>query len=177
VTVSNSEDVLESLATAILTIDETALDELIDKGVDFGKIEELNGQITTAVNVMAEKGLSEKMRKVLRIMNVLDSLSDNPEKQPKLVLEAACDRSVWNIEMLQVLVNSGKVNVNGQQLVPEQKRRRGRACNLILGPSALHILAQGEYWWRSRPSNILSLTVIDPTARTTETNDRNRGPS
>ena len=60
------------------------------------------------------------------------------------ILQAACDRDLPNLQMMDILLNKCGVNVNARALVTSDPPY-GR--DLLLGPTALHRLAQSQHWW------------------------------
>lgn len=63
------------------------------------------------------------------------------------LLQVACERPVWNMNMVKLLIEDGQVNVNAHHVT---KKRSGVTMTeeLIQGKTALHILAKGEFWWQ-----------------------------
>lgn len=60
------------------------------------------------------------------------------------ILQAACDRDLPNLQMMEILVDKSGVNVNARALVTSNPPY---GTDLVLGPTALHRLAQSEHWW------------------------------
>jgi hypothetical protein len=139
----------ERPAHFVASIDDITMGQLVSKGVDFANVEGQDHERTTALNVIASLGLTEKMQKVIEKANVLDN-PPFPDVGDKLrpVLLSACDRPVWNMDMLRLLVGLGKVDMNAHQREKERENY-SETGKVIPGPAALHVLAQGNYWWQA----------------------------
>ena len=62
-------------------------------------------------------------------------------------LQAACDCAIWNMDMVKILIEEGGVNVNAHQQVPKNGNHH-YADKIVPGPTALHVLAKGDFWWQ-----------------------------
>ncbi len=132
----------------ISQIDEATMNVMISRGVDFTEDEGHYVGYRTAISAIAGQGLTEKMRKVVDQAKLLDDpkgVGDENKLRP--VLLEACDRPVWNMEMLKILVKEGLVNINAHQHIKEEVNYQDTG-NYIAGPTGLHILAKGNYWWQ-----------------------------
>jgi ankyrin repeat protein len=89
--------------------------------------------LNSALHLIAECGLTSMMRRILPLVeNAIDTL-------PPL-LHAALDRPIWNVEMLNVLVQHG-VDVNSQQANP--KTADGCRLDVLLCTSSHLVNASG----------------------------------
>ena len=77
------------------------------------------------------------------------------------VLQVACQRKLPNIEMIELLLDKCGVSVNARALVvaPTDSRK------WIEGPTALHCLAEAQYWWQLDTIKMLVGKGADVNAR------------
>jgi ankyrin repeat protein len=61
------------------------------------------------------------------------------------ILQDACGRPFWNMDMVRLLVERGGVDVNAHQQIIENKFQYDEV--VISGPTALHLLARGNSHW------------------------------
>lgn len=143
---SKYEDLMKRPALCVSEVDEATLDEMIARGVDLAK-DEFSG---TALGVLAANGMAEKMMKVIHKAKTHDdspSCKDIGKFRP--LLHIACDRPVFNMEMVKLLVIKGHADVNACHQVREKEKGGWRETgNYIPGPTALHVLAKGNHWWQ-----------------------------
>ena len=159
-------------------INDATFDAMIARKVDFTKIKGSHCGYRTAISAMAGFGLTEKMRKVVHQAKLLDEPRGGEDKLRPVLLDA-CDRPVWNMAMLKMLVEDGNVDVNAHQQIKERVNYRDTG-NYIPGPTALHILAMGNYWWQveairylvnhgmylSLPSSFIVVMLTNPQVQT-----------
>ena len=127
-------------------INGATFDAMIAREVDFSSTESHHQRYRTAISAMAGFGLTEKMTKVVHQAKLLDKPRGGQEELRPVLLDA-CDRPVWNMAMLKILVEDGNVDVNAHQQIQERVNYQYTG-NYIPGPAALHILAKGNYWWQ-----------------------------
>jgi ankyrin repeat protein len=136
-------------------IDEATMEALLSRGVDFtkGDSSAVDG---TAITKIARLGLTEYMSKIISQAKLLDdpAFTKNITEAVQTgyykirpLLQVACDRPLWNMDMVRLLVAEGQVNVNAHQPVKETKNH-SETGNVIPGPTALHVLAKGDFWWQ-----------------------------
>jgi ankyrin repeat protein len=142
------------VATFIPGLDEAAIDELLARDVDFTKFSGyMHDGYSTPMGKIARLGLTEHMRKLINKIEEHEDMShartDEEEVQLQVkwipLLQTAFLRRLWNMDMVRLLVEDGNVNVN------EKERTEDRSnyldVKIIPGKTALHILAEGNYWW------------------------------
>ncbi|KIM94244.1 hypothetical protein OIDMADRAFT_136035, partial [Oidiodendron maius Zn] len=132
-------------------MDETTMDAVIALGMDFTRPDRSSDDGNAIIKI-ARFGLTELMRKIILSAKLLDDptftktiAEEVPTGYYKVrpVLQVACDRRVWNMDMVRLLVVEGQVDVNAHQQVKETPSGR-----ISPGPTALHVLASGNYWWQ-----------------------------
>jgi ankyrin repeat protein len=156
-----SQGTVENLTDLIPQIDEATFDALLAKGASVVQPckpddERLRGVFVrdfTAVTKLASLGLTDYMGKVVTKAKLLDDFDfvkciaesknwGHCRVQP--ALQAACRRSVWNMDMVRLLVQEGQVDVNAREHII---RERGDDLP-HQGGTALHVLAAGNFWWQ-----------------------------
>lgn len=63
------------------------------------------------------------------------------------LLQVACKRPVWNMDMVKLLIEEGQVDVNAHHITMDRSDFYNTET-IIQRKTALHILAQGEFWWQ-----------------------------
>ena len=136
-------------------IDEATMEALLAGGVDFTKAD-WNSNDGTAIAKIARLGLTEYMSKIISKAKLLDDPAFTKNiagtvhmgySRIRPLLQVACDRSIWNMDMVRLLVTEGQVNVDAHQQVKENNNY-SETGNVIPGPTALHVLAKGKSWWQ-----------------------------
>ncbi|KAF7889949.1 uncharacterized protein EAF02_002364 [Botrytis sinoallii] len=86
------------------------------------------------------------------------------------LLQVACERPIWNMDIVKLLIEEGQVDVNAHYVT---KRRSDVTMTeeLIQGTTALHILAKGKSWWQVEAIQYLGehgaeLDILDGKGRT-----------
>ncbi|KAI9805730.1 MAG: hypothetical protein M1833_005223 [Piccolia ochrophora] len=148
---------IKNLTAFIPSIDEATMEASIAQSVDFTKVEPHSwDKNATAISKIAELGLTEYMKNIILKGKFLDdhtNTKDAPETtnatshKERPVLHIACDRPMWNMEMVRLLVTEGRVDVNAHQQVKEMKNYQ-ETGNAVPGPTALHVLAKGNFGWQ-----------------------------
>lgn len=136
-------------------IDEATMEAVVSRGVDFTKADRNDYGDGITIAKIARLGLIEYMSKIISQAKLLDdpaftkSISEAVHYRHRIrpLLQVACERPLWNMDMVRLLVTDGQVNVNAYQYVKEWKNRR-ETGNAIPGPTALHVLAKGDFWWQ-----------------------------
>ena len=132
-------------------MDETTMDAVIALGMDFTRPDRSSDDGNAIIKI-ARFGSTELMRKIILSAKLLDDptftkpiAEEVPTGYYKVrpLLQVACDRRVWNMDMVRLLVVEGQVDVNAHQQVKETPSGR-----ISQGPTALHVLASGNYWWQ-----------------------------
>ncbi|TGO16290.1 hypothetical protein BTUL_0030g00180 [Botrytis tulipae] len=87
------------------------------------------------------------------------------------LLQVACERPVWNMDMVKLLIEEGQVNVNAYHHVKEKRSDVKMTEELIQVRTALHVLAKGEFWWQVEAIQYLGehgaeLDILDSKGRT-----------
>ena len=131
--------------------DEAKLDEMSSSDIDLGK----SAAYHALLGVLADKGLVEKMSKVVdKVKMVGNYLTGTQTGTFRPVLHNACNRLVYNVGMLRLLITTGNVDVNAHEWVKEKDGYR-ETGNYVSGPTALHVLARGKQWWHVEAINFL----------------------
>jgi ankyrin repeat protein len=142
------------VASFIPGLDEAAIDELLARDVDFTKFSgyACDGY-STPMGKIARLGLTEHMRKLIKKIKEHEDPSHMRTDEEKAhfqlksipLLQTACLRRMWNMDMVRLLVEDGKVNVNEKEQTED--RSNYLDVKIVLGKTALHVLAEGNYWW------------------------------
>ncbi|TVY17972.1 Ankyrin-3 [Lachnellula arida] len=136
-------------------IDEAAMEDLLSQNVDFTKANR-NDDDGTAIAKIARLGRTDLMAKIITKAKLLDdptfaqNLAETVHAgytRIRPLLQVACDRSAWNMEMVKLLLTEGIIDVNAHQLVKKAKKP-GEAEGVVMGSTALHVLAKGHFWWQ-----------------------------
>lgn len=93
-------------------------------------------------------GTNDKVTKVIMTNGLsrapslrLGTLEAASGSSGKPLLHFACERSLWNMEMIELLVERGSVDVNGHRQI------KSSSGDILEGDTALHVLARGKNWW------------------------------
>jgi ankyrin repeat protein len=137
-------------------INEPTIDALIARDYDFTEGYP-SSDCGTAMAKMTRLGLTELVCKLIDKAKLFDDpefLKTRVEvvKQRRWdllrpLLQVACNRPAWNMDMVRLLVEKGNVNVNSYSYV-EEGTMSDMSGNVIPGTTALHIVSRGEYWWQ-----------------------------
>jgi ankyrin repeat protein len=144
---------LTTVAHFLPGLGESAMDELLARGVDFTKVtDNYHLANSTPVGKIVRLGLTEHMRKLITKAKLYDNLlhwTDEEIAKHNLqiipLLQAACQRHLWSMDMVRLLVETGEVDVNARQLTEDRSDHRD--IKKVLGKTALHLLAEGNSWW------------------------------
>ncbi|MCJ1379736.1 hypothetical protein MMC17_002839 [Xylographa soralifera] len=68
------------------------------------------------------------------------------------ILHTACDRALPNLDTILLLLDKLKVEVNARSL---DSKRGDHYHHYIPGPTALHVLSRGQYWWQPHAIKVL----------------------
>jgi ankyrin repeat protein len=151
---------VENVTDLIRGIDEAAFDALLAKGLNVVQPRkpqaDYHGDLIrdfTPLSTLARLGLTDCMAKVVTKAKLLDdfafvkSIAESANwiscrVQP--VLQAACSRSIWTMDMVRLLVHEGQVDVNAREhIISEPVHKLPHQ-----GGTALHVLADGDFWWQ-----------------------------
>lgn len=141
--------------TSIEDMDEAAMEDLLSKNVDFTKANRTDDD-GTAIARIARLGRTDLMAKIITKAKLLDDptfaqnlaeIASAGYTRIRPLLQVACDRSAWNMDMVKLLLTEGLVDVNAHQLVKKAKKP-GEAEGVVAGSTALHVLANGHFWWQ-----------------------------
>ncbi|KAF2494506.1 ankyrin [Lophium mytilinum] len=137
-------------------LDADDLEHLDKKGVDMSQPVQ-NLEFPSILNFVAHEGLIDRMEKIGHHAKKFDDLEWTMEwtrkacadsvRQPSYFappLHVCCERPTSNMMMLELLVDRFGVDVNERALV----HAPADFHDYQLGPSALHCLAHGRYWWQ-----------------------------
>jgi ankyrin repeat protein len=136
-------------------MDEATMEALLSQNVDFTKANRTD-EDGTAIAKIARLGRTELMAKIITKAKLLDdrTFAQNVAEivhvgymRVRPLLQVACDRPAWNMDMVKLLVTEGLVDVNAHQLV-KQAKKPGEAEGIVLGSTAPHVLAKGDFWWQ-----------------------------
>ncbi|KAI9642049.1 hypothetical protein NHQ30_009920 [Ciborinia camelliae] len=129
---------INDLKQKIPELDGTTMRHMIARGVDFTKPERL--QVSSrepAIMKLAQYGLTEIMSEIVFSAKLFDNtefigpIADTPGcgwDNIRPILQVACQRPIWNMDM--------------------EKNNFRETGNVIQGPTAPHILAEGDFWWQ-----------------------------
>jgi ankyrin repeat protein len=147
---------LQHIMQDLPAIDEPTMDALIARGFDFTEARPRNGDERTPMGKMTRLGLTELVGKIIDKAKLFDdpefikTLTDADQwrcKEARPLLQIACDRPTWNMDMVRLLVEKGNVNVNSYHFVKEVIWYSATG-NIIPGTTALHNVSKGHYWWQ-----------------------------
>lgn len=145
----------ESSISFVEDMDETTMNALVARGIDFTKAEQA-GDDGTAIAKIARLGRTELMSKIITKAKLLDDTTFAQSiaeivhcgfSRVRPVLQVACDRPTWNMDMVRLLVSEGLVDVNAHQ-VTKKADKPGQPEYITAGSTALHVLAKGDFWWQ-----------------------------
>ncbi|KAH8799780.1 ankyrin repeat-containing domain protein [Xylogone sp. PMI_703] len=148
----------QDLVRFVEKIDLATMDALVARSTDFTVKGRYNGAIT-AIGQLVRLGLFEYVTKILAQAKLFDDWSfvasltkDNNRGWESIrpLLQLACDQPFYNMEMVKLLVDKGGVNVNAHQRCREHKKNdySQYADEPVAGSTALHVLAEGNFWWQ-----------------------------
>jgi ankyrin repeat protein len=128
-------------------IDESMLEALLERNVNFAKYPSVQyGESKSALTVLTAFGIVERMSKIFDCPATFIDESDVQDRTKiRPLLHVACERSVYNLDVVKLLVRKAKVNVNEHQIVSTDYDSPEKVTT---GNTALHILARGDYWWQ-----------------------------
>ncbi|MCJ1394626.1 hypothetical protein MMC18_007506 [Xylographa bjoerkii] len=75
----------------------------------------------------------------------------NSRSNLRPILHTACDRALPNFDTISLLLDKLKVEVNARS----RATKRGEHYHFVPGPTALHVLSRGQYWWQPHAIKIL----------------------
>ncbi|CAD6444566.1 b56e4188-8b5e-4227-84cb-f6daed23db25 [Sclerotinia trifoliorum] len=164
-------------------LDEITMDHMVARGFDFTK-EVIYNYVCLGPPIvrLAYYGMTEVMNKILSSAKLFDdpkftgAIADSrPFKFDgwrgiRPLLQVACQRPIWNMDMVKLLVEEGHVDVNAHQVIEESKNGT-KTENEVQGTAALHILAEGNFWWQIEAIRYLGehgaeVDILDENGRT-----------
>ncbi|KAF7870303.1 hypothetical protein EAF04_004049 [Stromatinia cepivora] len=174
-----TDEDISHLMAQIPELDEITMEHMVVRGVDFTKADIYNYACPgPPIARLAYYGLTEFMNKILpRLFDdpqftgpIADSCRYDGRSHIRPLLQVACQRPVWNMDMVKLLVEEGKVDVNAHQITKESKNSI-KTENRIQGTTALHILAEGNFWWQVEAIRYLGehgaeVDILDERGRT-----------
>lgn len=131
-------------------INETTIDALIEKGVDFTRPLQNPLQEGNVIARLVRHGMTEFVAKMISKARLFDdpsftvALDNNVHSRFRPLLQVACSQPFWNMEMVKLLVTEGDVDVNAHRQI-----REGGGKETAPGATALHVLAKGASWWHT----------------------------
>ncbi|PQE32944.1 ankyrin repeat domain protein [Rutstroemia sp. NJR-2017a WRK4] len=158
--------------------DEPTMDALISRGFDFTEGRKRSEE-RTAIGKMTKLGLTELVDKIIdkakmfddpEFIKTLTKTNQWQWREVRPLLQIACDRPTWNMDMVRLLVEKGNVSVTSYHLV-EEVISYSATGNIIPGTTALHNVSKGHYWWQieamryliERGADIHALNSVDET--------------
>ncbi|EDO02691.1 hypothetical protein SS1G_05168 [Sclerotinia sclerotiorum 1980 UF-70] len=171
-----------NLTSHIPELDEITMDHMVARGVDFTKgIMKNDVYSGPPIARLAYYGLTEFMKKILSSAKLFDdpkftsSITESSDckfyawRGIRPLLQMACQRSIWNMDMVKLLVEEGQVDLNAHQMLREVEN--GTMTDKIQGTTALHILAEGNFWWQIEAVTYLGehgaeVDILDENGRT-----------
>jgi ankyrin repeat protein len=157
----------ENLAGFIPRLNESAMDLIMTKGSEFASDADQKYSEALAMIKMAEFGLTEYAEKIINRAKFLDApmflkamhqhrdkygphympAPPGEDKCQRPLLQIACERSTWNMDMVRLIVEADGVDVNAHASIFVSKSDPDDA---IPGETALHVLARGTSWWHAQ---------------------------
>ncbi|KAJ8067271.1 hypothetical protein OCU04_004632 [Sclerotinia nivalis] len=172
---------ISHLMAQIPELDEITMEHMVARGVDFTKADVYNYACPgPPIAGLAYYGLTEFMNKILSSIKLFDDpkftgpIADSCRfdgwSHIRPLLQVACQRPIWNMDMVKLLVEEGQVDVNAHQMMKESKNST-KTENKIQGTTALHILAEGNFWWQVEATRYLGehgaeVDILDENGRT-----------
>lgn len=135
----------QDLVDLIPGIDESVFEAMVSKGFDCTRAERRHCEPVIAR--IASAGLTEHMTKIISYAKLMDdpTREDNVAVGP--LLQIACRSGFCNLDMVRLLVTDGQIDVNAHRQV-EVYATHSTTGRLKSGPTALHVLAEGDYFWQ-----------------------------
>ncbi|KAL9109201.1 MAG: hypothetical protein Q9227_006126 [Pyrenula ochraceoflavens] len=146
-----------------ILLDEATVDAMISRDADLIHVSKRGDlEIDTAIYNIVTHGLVELIPEIAARIKLLDEppICTNvekyhrPDERRRPSLQAACDRSTWNLDMIRLLILKVQVDVNAHTYMRNYQRHKVPA-QIVPGPTALHVLAQGKFWWQIEGINFL----------------------
>ncbi|TEY39691.1 hypothetical protein BOTCAL_0454g00020 [Botryotinia calthae] len=156
---------IEYIKSQVCELDETTMNHLVVRGIDFTRADNpaRMSNLGPPITQFAHYGLTEFMSKIISSAKLFDDphytggIVDSVGKKRCSVksllqvveplLQVACKRPVWNMDMVRLLIEEGQVDVNAHHVTKDRSDFENTET-IIQGKTALHILAQGEFWWQ-----------------------------
>jgi ankyrin repeat protein len=167
------QDVLRKPVQYLSLLDHKDVDWIAKHGGDITGAES-DFPEASLLHVAAGGGLTE----IMESLGNLARFFDNPDSVRALLkpkntryyaesvaptLHVACKRELPNIEMLELLVDTCGVDVNGRALIPQSQW--AQLIQGIEGPTALHVLATAKSWWQLDAIQLLVKRGANVTSR------------
>lgn len=121
-----------NLTSHIPELDEITMDHMVARGVDFTKgIMKNDVYSGPPIARLAYYGLTEFMKKILSSAKLFDdpkftsSITESSDckfyawRGIRPLLQMACQRPIWNMDMVKLLVEEGQVHLNAHQMLRE----------------------------------------------------------
>ncbi|KAF7954219.1 hypothetical protein EAE96_005348 [Botrytis aclada] len=148
-----SEDIVY-LKNRVCELNEMTMECMIARGIDFTRVDKVGwmSDLGPPIAQFVHYGLTELMSKIISSAKLFDDscYTDSLNDRWKIVrplLHLACERTVWNMEMVKLLIEVGQVDTNAHQVTKERNNAE-KTENIVKGKTALHILAKGDVWWQ-----------------------------
>ncbi|KAF7933838.1 uncharacterized protein EAE98_003547 [Botrytis deweyae] len=175
-----SHEDIDSIKCKVCELDEATMKQLVLRDIDFTRannpawMRDLGPPITQ----FAHYGLTEFMSKIISSAKLFDdphytgNIADsfvNGWSNVRPLLQVACERPIWNMDMVKLLIEEGQVDVNAHHVTKRSDVTMTE--ELIQGTTALHILAKGKSWWQVEAIQYLGehgaeLDILDGKGRT-----------
>ncbi|KAM0310192.1 hypothetical protein ACHAO8_008360 [Botrytis cinerea] len=156
---------IDYIKSQVCELDETTMKHMVVRGIDFTRADNpaRMSNLGPPITQFAYYGLTEFMRKIISSTKLFDDphytggIIDSFGKKRCIVqsliqvveplLQVACKRPVWNMDMVRLLIEEGQVDVNAHHATKDRSDFDNTET-IIQRKTALHILAQGEFWWQ-----------------------------
>ncbi|TGO27127.1 hypothetical protein BPAE_0047g00430 [Botrytis paeoniae] len=146
-----SHEGIDYIKSKVCELDEVTMKQMVLRDIDFTRANNpaWMSNLGPPITQFAHYGLTEFMSKIISM---------------------ACERPVWNMDMVKLLIEEGQVDVNARHVTKERSDVKITG-NIIQGRTALHILAKGEFWWQVEAIQYLGehgaeLDILDGKGRT-----------
>ncbi|KAF7952041.1 uncharacterized protein EAE97_001538 [Botrytis byssoidea] len=177
-----SHEDIDFIKCKVCELDEATMKQLVLRDIDFTRANNpaWMSNLGPLITQFAHYGLTEFMSKIISSAKLFDdphytgNIADtfvNGWSIIRPLLQVACERPVWNMDMVKLLIEEGQVNVNAYHHVKGKRSDVEMTEELIQVKTALHVLAKGEFWWQVEAIQYLGehgakLDILDSKGRT-----------
>ncbi|KAF5876996.1 putative ankyrin repeat protein [Botrytis fragariae] len=172
---------IDCMKSKVCDLNEITMECMVARGFDFTRADNvlLMRDLGPPIAQFAHYGLTEFMDKIISSAKLFDDprhtgpIADSFSGGWSVIrplLHVACERPVWNMDMVKLLIEIGQVDINARH-VTKKRSIVNMTEELIQGQTALHILAKGDSWWQVEAIQYLGehgaeLDILDAKGRT-----------